>query len=274
MQQAWCVGVDGARSGWIAVWDNGDGLAFDYYPSGAALAVALPAVDVLGVDIPIGLSEHAPRAADAQARAFVGGRRACSIFAAPLRGILQARTQAEASALHRALDHEKQRGFSVQSFALLPKIRAWDDALRADPAWAARVFEVHPEVSFAALAGGPGLAAAKKSGEGQRQRCRLLGDHYGSGARCLAAGARAACLRPARRCAGRPGGLLECAADCGRHRRQPAGGGRARRLRAAHGHLLLNQRGCADIEYGRCVGSVAHCWFGVACMRKRSSPPA
>ncbi|NIJ81063.1 DUF429 domain-containing protein [Xanthomonas cannabis] len=216
MQQAWCVGVDGARSGWIAVWDNGDLLAFTYYPSVAALAVALPAVDVLGVDIPIGLSEHAPRAADAQARRFVGGRRACSIFAAPLRGILQARTQAEASALHRVLDHEKQRGFGVQSFALLPKIRDWDDALRADPAWAALVFEVHPEVSFAALAGGPGLAAAKKSSEGQRQRCRLLGDHYGA--------ARVASLleRVPRACA-QPDDVLDALAACWSAQRIAAG---------------------------------------------------
>nr|WP_218841706.1 DUF429 domain-containing protein [Xanthomonas cannabis] len=216
VQQPWCVGVDGARSGWIAVWDNGDLLAFAYYPSVAALAVALPAVDVLGVDIPIGLSEHAPRAADAQARRFVGGRRACSIFAAPLRGILQARTQAEASALHRVLDHEKQRGFGVQSFALLPKIRDWDDALRTDPAWAARVFEVHPEVSFAALAGGPGLAAAKKSSEGQRQRCRLLGDHYGA--------ARVASLleRVPRACA-QPDDVLDALAACWSAQRIAAG---------------------------------------------------
>ncbi len=175
-----CVGVDGARIGWIAVWEAGDALAFAYYATVAELTVAVRDVDVLGVDIPLGLSEHASRAAEVQARRFVGGRRACSIFAAPLRGILQAETQAEASALHRVLDHEKQRGFGVQSFALLPKIRDWDSALRADPAWAEHVFEVHPEVSFAALAGGQGLAAPKKSSEGHRQRRSLLGDHYGA----------------------------------------------------------------------------------------------
>ncbi|WP_238155888.1 MULTISPECIES: DUF429 domain-containing protein [Xanthomonas] len=180
MKRHHCVGVDGARSGWVAVWEAGEALAFAYYATVAELTVALHAVDVLGVDVPLGLSEHASRAAEVQARRFVGGRRACSIFAAPLRGILQAEKQAEASALHRVLDHEKQRGFGVQSFALLPKIRDWDSALRADPAWAEHVFEVHPEVSFAALAGGQGLAAPKKSSEGHRQRRTLLGDHYGA----------------------------------------------------------------------------------------------
>ncbi|WP_126971358.1 DUF429 domain-containing protein [Xanthomonas sp. BRIP62411] len=175
-----CVGIDGAGSGWLAVWQAGDGLQFAGYPTVAAVASAFGDVAVLGVDIPIGLSEHAPRAADVQARRFVGGRRACSIFAAPLRGMLHAPTQVEASALHRVLDHDGQRGFGVQSFALLSKIRAWDDALRADPAWAERVFEVHPEVSFAVLAGGHGLAAGKKSSAGHQQRAALLGQCYGA----------------------------------------------------------------------------------------------
>ncbi|PPT73012.1 hypothetical protein XarbCFBP8150_00725 [Xanthomonas arboricola] len=175
-----CVGIDGAGSGWLAVWQAGDGLQFAGYPTVAAVASALGDVAVLGVDIPIGLSEHAPRAADVQARRFVGGRRASSIFAAPLRGMLHAPTQVEASALHRVLDHNGQRGFGVQSFALLSKIRAWDDALRADPAWAERVFEVHPEVSFAVLAGGHGLAAGKKGSVGHQQRAALLGQCYGA----------------------------------------------------------------------------------------------
>ncbi|MBB5767249.1 DUF429 domain-containing protein [Xanthomonas euroxanthea] len=175
-----CVGIDGAGSGWLAVWQAGDGLQLAGYPTVAAVASALGDVAVLGVDIPIGLSEHAPRAADVQARRFVGGRRASSIFAAPLRGMLHAPTQVDASALHRVLDHDGQRGFGVQSFALLSKIRDWDDAVRADPAWAQRVFEVHPEVSFAVLAGGHGLAAGKKSRAGHQQRAALLGQCYGA----------------------------------------------------------------------------------------------
>ncbi|MBB5735853.1 putative RNase H-like nuclease [Xanthomonas arboricola] len=175
-----CVGIDGAGSGWLAVWQADDGLQFAGYPTVAAVANALRGIAVLAVDIPIGLSEHAPRAADVQARRVVGGRRASSIFAAPLRGMLHASTQVDASALHRVLDHDGQRGFGVQSFALLSKIRAWDDALRADPLWAERVFEVHPEVSFAVLASGHGLAAGKKSTAGHQQRAALLGRRYGA----------------------------------------------------------------------------------------------
>ncbi|AKC77412.1 hypothetical protein XB05_00615 [Xanthomonas arboricola] len=211
-----CVGIDGAGSGWLAVWQADDGLQFAGYPTVAAVANALRDVAVLAVDIPIGLSEHAPRAADVQARRVVGGRRASSIFAAPLRGMLHASTQVDASALHRVLDHDGQRGFGVQSFALLSKIRAWDDALRADPLWAERVFEVHPEVSFAVLAGGHGLAAGKKTTAGHQQRAALLG-------RCYGARQVAALLERVPRALAKPDDVLDALVACWSAQRIAAG---------------------------------------------------
>ncbi|MFL8003601.1 DUF429 domain-containing protein [Xanthomonas vasicola] len=68
-----CAGIDGAGSGWLAFWEEEGVLASAYYASVTELAVALHAAAVVGVDIPIGLSEHAHRAADRQARQFVGG---------------------------------------------------------------------------------------------------------------------------------------------------------------------------------------------------------
>lgn len=44
-----CVGIDGAGSGWLAVWQAGDGLQFAGYPTVAAVASALGDVVVLGV---------------------------------------------------------------------------------------------------------------------------------------------------------------------------------------------------------------------------------
>lgn len=211
-----CVGIDGAGSGWLAVWQAGDGLQFAGYPTVAAVANALRGIAVLAVDIPIGLSEHAPRAADVQARRVVGGRRASSIFAAPLRGMLHASTQVDASALHRVLDHDGQRGFGVQSFALLSKIRAWDDALRADPLWAERVFEVHPEVSFAVLADGHGLAAGKKTTAGHQQRAALLG-------RCYGARQVAALLERVPRALAKPDDVLDTLVACWSAQRIAAG---------------------------------------------------
>lgn len=174
-----CIGVDGSKAGWIAVSRDRDGLAFAVYARPRELIAAHEAAAVIAVDIPIGLSEHGARAPDREARRFVGRRRASSVFPAPVRGVLDATTHAEASDRHRRIDG---RGLSAQAFGILPKIRDWDAALRQDAAARARVFEIHPEVSFAALNGGAGLGAAKKSAEGGVQRRALLGAVFGDAA--------------------------------------------------------------------------------------------
>lgn len=173
--QGQCVGVDGARHGWLAVWERNQTLAFCVYGDPSALCAAHREAVVIAVDIPIGLSDYGPRAPDAEARRFVGGRRASSIFSAPVRAILDATTQPEASRRHRAVDG---RGFGAQAFAILPKIRIWDALLVADAELRMRVHEIHPEVSFAALNGGIGLAERKKSAEGAAIRMALLGREF------------------------------------------------------------------------------------------------
>lgn len=173
-----CVGVDGAKSGWIAVWWNENSFAHHVYPNAHALVAAHRAARVIAVDIPIGLCEREGRQADIQARAFVGGKRASSIFSTPVRGILDADSQPEASHRHREIDG---RGFGAQSFAILPKIREWDDLLRSDVDARQRVREIHPEVSFAALNGGPGrsLVDAKRTFAGAEVRVALLAGVFG-----------------------------------------------------------------------------------------------
>lgn len=171
-----CVGVDGAKRGWIAVWPEQTAFGFAVYDSPASLWHAHSGASVMAVDIPIGLSERGPRVPDVLARKFVGGQRACSVFSAPVRGILDAGSQAEASRRHREID---ERGFGAQAFGILKKIRVWDEFLRADRAAMAVVREVHPEVSFAALNAGLGLAAGKKTPEGAAQRIKLLCAAFG-----------------------------------------------------------------------------------------------
>jgi len=173
-----CVGVDGAKSGWIAVWWNAGTLVHHVYSGARELVEAHRAARVIAVDIPIGLCERNGRQADAEARAFVGGKRASSVFSTPVRGILDAASQAEASRRHREIDG---RGFGAQSFAILPKIRQWDELLQ-DNAGARRcVREIHPEVSFAALNGGAGhgLPDAKRTFAGAAVRVALLAGVFG-----------------------------------------------------------------------------------------------
>lgn len=176
--QQHCIGVDGAKSGWIAVWRERDLLCHQRYGSAQVLVESHRLVDVIAVDIPVGLCESHGREADAQARRFVGGRRACSIFSSPVRGMLDAQSQPEASRRHREIDG---RGFGAQSFAILSKIREWDELLQADARARLVVREIHPEVSFAALNGGKGhgLSESKKSQAGAALRCDLLSPHFG-----------------------------------------------------------------------------------------------
>ena len=111
----------------------------------ADVLAAAPFGVPVGVDIPIGLPDGAPRLADRLARAHLPGA-ASRVFPAPARVTL-----AHADDYAAALSASRQaigRGLSKQAFHLLPAI-ADVDATLPD----ARVVEVHPEVSFAAMSG-------------------------------------------------------------------------------------------------------------------------
>lgn len=173
-----CVGVDGAKRGWIAVWWTGEAFGYKVYPDATELVATHRDAKVIAVDIPIGLPDRDGRAADVEARRFVGGKRASSVFSSPVRGILDALSQPDASRRHREIDG---RGFGAQSFAILAKIRQWDELLQADPSARQQVREIHPEVSFAALNGGHGhgLVDSKRTLPGLEARAQLLANVYG-----------------------------------------------------------------------------------------------
>jgi predicted RNase H-like nuclease len=134
---------------------------------------------MVAVDIPIGLPSGAPRdtarrRVDGEARAFLGPRRASSVFSAPCRPTLAARSYREACDLEVAA-RGGGKGLSVEAYNIIPKIRDVDAVIRpshqapvgsggAGPGVLVR--EVHPEVVFAVLAGagkrGHGLVHAKR----------------------------------------------------------------------------------------------------------------
>jgi predicted RNase H-like nuclease len=161
------VGIDGCRSGWIAVviGHAGQVSAHHLYLIDDVVTVA-PDATVIGIDIPIGLPETGRRQADLAAREFLGRRRN-SVFHTPVRAALEAATHAEATA---ASQRVTGAGISQQSYALRRKIIEVERWLPAAPC---PVFEVHPEVSFAVLLGAP-AAAPKKTWAGMRQRFRGL----------------------------------------------------------------------------------------------------
>lgn len=160
------LGVDACRAGWVAI------VLRDGRVSGAEVDASLRALlerhldaAAVGVDMPIGLPAAGTRPCDEAARSFVGARRS-SVFATPPAEVLAADSHAEATRLSARLSGT---GISQQSYALRAKIREVEAVAADDP----RVIEVHPEVSFAALAGGE-LRWPKKTWAGQQLRQGLL----------------------------------------------------------------------------------------------------
>lgn len=160
------MGVDGCRRGWI-------GIASDrraYF--GVTIADLVDRAErdgtlaAVGIDIPIGLATNTPREADRLARRELG-RRASSVFSTPVRAALVEDDYAIASAKSRALTG---LGISKQAHALRWKILE-TDAWARDAAMT--VAEVHPEVSFMALAGRP-LRHAKTTWAGLEERRAIL----------------------------------------------------------------------------------------------------
>jgi predicted RNase H-like nuclease len=156
------AGVDGCRGGWVVVHEGRAAVHEDF----TGVVGALPDDAVVAVDIPIGLADrHEPggRDVDRAARRQLGPKHS-SVFSAPPRSVLGARTLADA----------RRRGgrLTLQAMNLLPRIEDVDTVIT--PELQSRVFEVHPELSFAAMDGGAPVLAPKRSATGARRRQHLL----------------------------------------------------------------------------------------------------
>ncbi len=177
------AGLDGCRGGWVmvvAVVDGGGGATVERVErilELEALAARLEAGELgaVGIDIPIGLPPTGRRRCDVEARRMVGPRRS-SVFPAPVRGVLGATTHADATRRSRAVSGT---GLSRQAFSLLPKVREADGFVT--PQRQRHVFEVHPEVSFTAIAGRP-MAHYKKTPAGRAERLETLRQVFGDSA--------------------------------------------------------------------------------------------
>lgn len=166
------LGVDACRAGWVGALLEPGAPRPRVVVAGSLEALLDAAsehlhLEVVAVDIPIGLPDTAVREADRLARAALPGR-ASSVFSTPVRAAVAAPTYEEANAANRAAT---TKGISQQAWAIVPKIREAEAFVRAHPDL--RVVEVHPEVSFAELAGAP-IAARKKDSDGPAARLAAL----------------------------------------------------------------------------------------------------
>ena len=181
------TGVDACPGGWVAVTLAGAGTrAGTRAGTGAAGAGAgaPPAVTVTvartldglaldgvtGIDMPLGLLATGWRIADLLARRALGRRGPC-VFAIPPRPVWEQPAYANANQSCRELTGH---GMSIQAWGLRGKLLEADEFRRA--AAAPPLYEVHPELSFAALAGGAPLADSKHTPSGLAIRRALLAE--------------------------------------------------------------------------------------------------
>ncbi|MGA1462747.1 MAG: DUF429 domain-containing protein [Steroidobacteraceae bacterium] len=165
------AGIDGCPAGWVAAIQADTEVELRLASRLKDLVAGLPARSLLAIDMPIGLPEAGHRECDVLARRRLGAARGASVFAAPVRAVLNARDYATALARHRRADG---RGLSRQAFNILPKIREVDRLLASRPNLRRRMIEVHPESSFAQWNGGAPIPAGKKTREGRQQRSHLV----------------------------------------------------------------------------------------------------
>jgi len=157
--------MDAWAKGWVAVvLLDGAFAGASIHPTAAGAVDASKDASVIGMDIPIGMPSGGVRRADAEARARVGPRRS-SVFNVPPRAIIEAAPYAEANRLSK---ERYGRGISRQSYALRDKILEVDSIARRDK----RIFEVHPEVTFATMSEQP--LQYKKTWAGTNERRQLL----------------------------------------------------------------------------------------------------
>lgn len=163
------LGVDACKTGWV-------GIALSQEALGAYAAAEISdlvehadsdgPLSVIAIDIPIGLPDTGRRQADLLVRNAVGPRWA-SVFITPVRPALETDDYPSAVALSL---HLTDKGISRQAFGLRAKSRQVDRWIRPTRH---RVMEIHPELSFAHLAGQP-LANPKSTWARIAQRKQLL----------------------------------------------------------------------------------------------------
>ena len=165
------LGVDGCPGGWVGALlvPRAPRPRVVVAPTIEALVETVRAeldVQVVGIDIPIGLPDSSIRQADVLARRALPGR-ASSVFTTLTRPAYLAADRAAADTVNRGLSGQ---GVGAQAFALRAKILEVDAWLRSRPT--VEVVEVHPEVSFATMTGGP--LPGKRTPEGQQARLAAL----------------------------------------------------------------------------------------------------
>jgi predicted RNase H-like nuclease len=163
------LGVDGCRGGWVGALVSGSAVTWLVLRDAKEIVEAAFAAgaDTVGVDMPIGLAESGWRACDLAAKRLLGSAHP-RVFLTPPRAAIEAATYDEANAVTRAACGA---GLSKQAWAIAPRIVDLDGQL--SPALADRIVEVHPELSYARMAGQ--VLPPKRTHDGSAARMAAVG---------------------------------------------------------------------------------------------------
>lgn len=159
------AGIDGYRHGWVIAVPAEAGIAWrtcDVHGLDDAIADR----DLVAIDIPILLEDSGWRQCDIETKAALGSA-ASRVFMTPPRSVLELGLDAPNDEVQARSRELTGQGVSRQAMALAERVLAVHALLPDD-----RLFEVHPELVFAALAGQ--VLVPKKSAAGVGARLRAL----------------------------------------------------------------------------------------------------
>jgi len=170
------IGIDGCKRGWFSVWQNPDDTIQssifstlnhlkDFFNDEAHL--------IIGIDMPVVLSDFIPREADQLARKLLS-KKASSVFTAPTPEMLEQPNYERASYVSKRLFG---KSMSLQSWYLFPKIKDVQTIIHDAHI---NLYEIHPELSFRAMNHEEVILESKKSKEGFEIRNNLLRRHFES----------------------------------------------------------------------------------------------
>ena len=170
------LGIDGCPHGWCVVKiDTKTHAVTPFHYDTFRDVLTTFRRTTIAIDVPIGLMEGpGGRDCDREARKYLGRPRGSSVFPPPVRQILtltgrKDKYRKACSASRRVTEGQ---AVSQQAFWIGPKIREVDNLMKR--ALERRVYEAHPEVSFAAMNGGHAMANRKGTREGRTERWSIL----------------------------------------------------------------------------------------------------
>lgn len=160
-----CIGIDGFRGGWAAVYIDDDGASHFDHSSSLDDLLSVPHSRAM-IDLPIGLPDLGYRQCDVEARRLVGSR----VFLGARWGVWKFKCHQDAN---NEYWRTGDKGISVQLWCIRSKLRDVNESM--SPARQTKLRETHPELVFWRLAGH--ALSNKKKESGRKQRIELLKKH-------------------------------------------------------------------------------------------------